>query len=113
VSPKQQNLNVDRFLEDPTCRVLIAQPLSAGMGLNLQGVSSDVLFLETPLVPKDFHQAVGRVYREGQTKTPNVRIAIAAGTIQERLHRQLLLKDELVNKVQIGFQNLREAIYGR
>lgn len=113
VTPKQQSLNIDRFLGDPTCRVLIAQPLSAGMGLNLQGVCSDVLFLETPLVPKDFHQAVGRVYREGQTKTPNVRIAIAAGTIQERLHRQLLHKDSLVNKVQIGFQDLKEAIYGR
>lgn len=113
VNPKQQNENVDRFLEDPTCRVLVAQPLSAGMGLNLQGVSSDVLFLETPLVPKDFHQAVGRVYREGQKKTPNVRIAIAAGTIQERLHRQLLRKDELVNKIQIGFKDLKEAIYGR
>lgn len=112
VSPSQQAKNIDRFMSDPSCRILVAQPLSAGYGLNLQEVCSDELFLETPIVPAHFHQGVARVHRDGQTKAPVIRIAIAEGTIQERLHQQLLEKDALVNKIQIGFKDLKEAIYG-
>jgi SNF2 family DNA or RNA helicase len=112
VSPAQQARNIDRFLADPKCQILIAQPLSAGYGLNLQEVCSDVLFLETPVVPAHFHQSVARVYREGQRNTPVVRIGIAEGTIQTYLHRRLLEKDALVNRIQIGFEDLRDAIYG-
>lgn len=112
-TPAAQTRDVERFLNDPECLVAIANPLSAGMGLNFQGVCWEVLFVEEPIVPKDFHQAVGRVYREGQKHVPNVRLAIAEGTIQNRLHTNLLAKDALVNRVQRGFQDLREAIYGR
>jgi len=112
VSPGQQAKNIDRFMEDPKCKILVAQPLSAGYGLNLQDCCSDVLFLETPTVPAHFHQGVARVYREGQKQTPNVRIAIAEKTIQTLLHKRLLEKDALVNRIQIGFKDLKEAIYG-
>lgn len=113
VTPRQQEKNVASFLDDPECRLMIAQPVSAGAGWNPQYVCSDELFLEMPIVPKDFHQAVGRVCREGQTRKPVVRIAIAKGTIQERLYNNLLAKDSLVNKVQRSFQDLRDAIYGQ
>lgn len=113
ISPAQQTLHVDRFLNDPECLVAVANPLSAGMGLNFQGICWEVLFVEEPIVPKDFHQAVGRVYRDGQQHVPTVRLAIAEGTIQNRLHANLLAKDALVNRVQRGFQDLREAIHGR
>jgi SNF2 family DNA or RNA helicase len=112
VSRAQQDHGIDRFMTDPDCRILVAQPLSAGFGLNLQEVCSDVLFLETPVVPAHFHQGVARVYREGQRNTPNVRIAIAERTIQVPLHARLLTKDELVNSIQIGYKDLRDAIYG-
>lgn len=114
VSRAQQTKNVERFRSDPTCKVLVAQPLSAGYGVDeLQNVCHDVLFLETPITPSHFHQGVSRVYRDGQKHTPNIRIAIALDTIQVRLHSQLLSKDELVNKVQIGFKDLKEMIYGK
>jgi SNF2 family DNA or RNA helicase len=113
VSQKQQGINLQRFVEDPTCRVAIAQPQSAGYGLDaLQYVCWDMLFLEAPIIPKDFTQAVGRIYRLGQKKPPTIRIGVAEGTIQVRLHEQLLAKDELVNKVQGGWKDLRDAIYG-
>lgn len=113
VTAKNQEANIDRFMTDPTCRILVAQPTSAGFGLNPQAVCHEALWLETPVVPKDFHQGVGRIYRDGQRHVPNVRIAIADGTIQVRLHERLLLKDELVNQVQTGYQDLRDAIAGR
>lgn len=113
VTQRQQEANIARFMNDPECRVLVAQPTSAGFGLNPQHCCWEVLFLEEPVIPKDFHQGVGRIYRDGQLHVPTVRLAIADGTIQNRLHHRLLDKDELVNAVQGGYQDLREAIHGR
>jgi len=112
VAPGQQSKNIDKFTDTKETSVLVAQPLSAGYGLNLQEACHNELFLETPVVPSHFHQAVARIYREGQPNTPVIRIAIAEGTIQQRLYRQLLEKDALVNQVQVGFKDLKEAIYG-
>lgn len=113
ISAAAKDRNIDRFMSDPTCKILVAHPRSAGMGLNPQEVCSDILFIEEPITPMFFHQAVGRIYRDGQPNVPVVRIAIAERTIQVRLHRQLLEKDELVNKVQTAYQDLREAINGK
>lgn len=113
ITPNKQRDNLDRFIEDPDCRVLIAQHQSAGYGIDgLQDVCSDVLFLESPLVPSQFHQAVARLYRQGQKHNVNVRIAIAENTIQVKLHRDLMSKDELANLVQGAWEDLRDAIYG-
>lgn len=113
ITPRQQELNLARFLEDPTCRVLVAQPGSGGVGFNPQAVCWELLFLEEPVIPKDFIQAVGRVDRDGQQHIPNIRLAIAEGTIQRRLHENLLVKDKLANRVQGGFKDLQDAIHGR
>jgi SNF2 family DNA or RNA helicase len=112
VSAKQQQANIDRFMSDPTCRVLVAQVQSAGYGLNLQGVCSDVLFLEAPLSPIQFEQAVGRVYRNGQKNKVHIRVGIAQGTIQVHLCNLLMKKDSLVNRVIRNFQDIRVALYG-
>jgi SNF2 family DNA or RNA helicase len=109
----QQDRNVDRFMSDPTCRVLIAQPLSAGAGLNLQECCGNVFFPEMPVVPKDFAQAVGRVDRDGQIRK-DVRIFLpqAMRTIQMELVDRLMDKDWLVGKVQRQAVDLRTAIFG-
>jgi SNF2 family DNA or RNA helicase len=110
----RQQENLRRFLDDERCRVAVGHWLSAGYGLDgLQAVCSDAFFMETPTVAKDFHQAVGRFTRPGQTRKPVIRIGIATGTVQVRLHRLLLEGDALVNKVQGGWKDLKEAIYGQ
>lgn len=113
ISAAQQQRNVDRFMTDPTCRVLVAQVQSAGYGLNLQDCCSDVLFLECPLIPTQFEQAVGRVYRNGQKRKVHIRVGLAEGTIQLRLLTLLMKKDELVNKVVRSHKDIRDALYGR
>lgn len=113
ISQRQQAINVQRFLEDPSCRVIVAQPGSAGAGWNPQHVCREVLFIEEPVVPWQFSQGVGRVDRDGQMYTPNIRLGIAEGTIQRRLHENLLNKDALANRVQGGFMDLRDAIHGK
>jgi hypothetical protein len=113
VSGAQQARNIARFLDDPKCRAIIAQPGSGGAGWNPQHVCKEVLWIEEPVVPWPFVQGVGRVARDGQLYVPNIRLAIAQDTIQVRLHQNLLHNDALANKVQGGFKDLRDAIHGR
>lgn len=110
---KQNQLSIDRFINDPACQVFIGQPTSVGYGVDgLQRVCNDALFLETPTVPRDFHQAVARLYRGGQTSSTQIRVAVAERTVQVRLHKNLLTKDEMVHTVVGGFKTLRDSIYG-
>lgn len=105
--------NVDLFIARPEHRVLVLQPTSGGYGVDgLQHVCCNMLFLEEPTVPRDFHQAVARLHRNGQKSKVHVMIAVAEGTIQVRLHENLLRKDETVNKVVPNVADLRAALKG-
>ena len=73
---------------------------------------ADAFFAELPVTPRDFHQSVGRLKRTGQKNSVHVRIATAASTLQVRLQERFLQKDELVNVVQLSYQDLRAAIFG-
>lgn len=109
----QQRKNIDQFIDDPKCRVLVAQPTSAGYGVDgLQHVCQDALFVELPDIPRDFHQAVARLWREGQKEKVTVRIAVAERTLQVRKLKLMLAKDELVSKVQKSYADLRSEIFG-
>lgn len=109
----QQSRNVDRFINDPECGIFVLQPTSAGYGLDgLQHVCADMLFMELPQVPKDFHQTVWRLDRDGQKDAVNVRIAVADGTIQVRKLKQMMEKNDLIGRVQPNLQDLRAAIFG-
>lgn len=114
LSDKARNQALDTFTQDPECRLLIGQPLSMGSGLDsLKTVCSDILFLELPMVAKDFTQAVGRIDRNGQTQTCHVRVATAEGTLQVRRQKVLLDKDEEAGEVQLTYKHLRDWIYGK
>jgi len=100
-----------RFIQDPTCRVCILNPRSGGYGIDgFQKVCSDMLFVELPIVPKDFTQTVGRLDRDGQQDTVNVRLATALQTIQTTLRQKLLRKDEIVNRVITSWSDLRDEL---
>lgn len=113
VTAKQKALAVQRFIEDASCRVILVQPDSAGYGVDgLQHVCSDMLIVEAPTTPRPFHQVVARLDRDGQREPVNCRVAKARGTVQVRMFADLLDKDELVNRVQGSYQDLKEAVFG-
>lgn len=113
ISNTQKFANVDRFIEDPKCRVIVMNPTSGGVGIDgLQHVCACALFLELPIVPWHLTQAIGRLERGGQTAPPVIKIACAQGTVQVALQQDLLKKDQLVNKVHQSYRDLRQAIFG-
>lgn len=113
VSAAGKQAALRRFITDPSCRVILLQPQSAGFGIDgLQHVCSDMLFIEAPTTAPPFHQTVARLDRDGQPDVVNCRIAVAQGTVQARMFRNLLDNDERANSVQRGYQDLRSSIYG-
>lgn len=110
----QRQKNIDTFVEDPKCKVIILQHKSGGAGIdNLQDVCSDVLMVEHPYRASDLHQAVARVHRDGQKNAVNVRIAVAQRTLQVRLWEFLQENDSLINTVIRGSHDIRAALEGR
>lgn len=112
VSGAQQERNIDRFLYDDKCRILIGQPQSVGYGLNPQAVCWEVGFVECPTNPMHFRQAVERIYRDGQLHVPNVRLPFAEHTVQVSLHERLLSNDDMASYLQGAHSTLRQAIHG-
>ena len=105
--------SIEAFMTDPACRILVAQPSSAGMGLNPAHLCSEVLFLEASTSPMQIRQAIGRVDRKGQTTRPTIRFAEAIGTIQKTLYGRLASNDDLVIRVENLKDSLRDALFGR
>lgn len=103
--------SVARFLDDSTCTVLVGQPGSVGMGLNPQHLCWECLFIEAPTRSIPFKQAAGRIDRQGQKYNPTIRVAMAAGTIQCSMFKNLLSNDAEVMLLQ-SEKDLRSAIYG-
>ena len=103
----------DAFMEDEATRILVAQPQSAGAGLNPQSVCSQALFIETSPVPLYNIQACGRIDRMGQKRVPIIRYAVAEGTIQESLVRQLICNEDIVARVEGSKAKLKDILLGR
>jgi SNF2 family DNA or RNA helicase len=110
----ERQKNIDRFVEDANCKVIILQHKSGGAGIDsLQHVCRDILMVELPYRAADLHQAVARVHRAGQKNGVNCRIAIAQKTLQVRLWQFVQDNDSLINMVLRGPQDIRDAIAGR
>ena len=113
VSRAEQTRNIDRFITDPSCRVFLGQPSSAGVGLDgLQAVCQDMIFMEMPTTPAAMEQAVGRLFRQGQTGAVHVRVGVAEGTLQGRQLDALLAKETLVGRVVRSPEMLRASVFG-
>jgi SNF2 family DNA or RNA helicase len=72
-----------KFNEDPTCRLLIANPISAGIGINLT-VSSYAIFFEYSYDLDMFDQAVSRLDRPGQKKAVTIIMYAIRGSMEDR-----------------------------
>jgi len=72
-----------KFNEDDSCRLFIAHPKSAGIGINLT-VSSHVIFFEYTYDLDDFDQAVARVDRPGQRWPVTILMYAIRGSLEEK-----------------------------
>ena len=89
---------VDRFQNDNEIRVLVANIIAGGTGLNLTA-ATQVVFNDLDWVPTNHWQAEDRAYRIGQTRTVNVTYFVARNTIDDFVQAVLETKAALVNAI--------------
>ena len=92
---------VDRFQNDDTVRVFLANIIAGGIGTNLTA-ATQVVFNDLDWVPANHWQAEDRAYRIGQTRTVNVTYMVAADTIDDFVQGVLDKKAALVSAVVDG-----------
>lgn len=76
--------HIDRFQNDPSCRLFIGQVVAAGTGITLTSANY-VVFAEYSWVPAENAQAAMRCHRIGQTRNVQVDFVALRGSIDEQI----------------------------
>ena len=89
---------VEKFQNDPECKVFIANIIAGGVGLTLTA-SSNVVFLEMDFVPANMLQAEDRAHRHGQTKSVTCHYMVAEDTLDAYIAEMIIKKQEIFEKM--------------
>jgi hypothetical protein len=81
VPAEQRPALIDRFHEDPNCRVFLSTD-AGGVGLNLQHAAAVIVNMDLPWNPAVLEQRIGRVHRMGQRRSVQVINFVAQGSIE-------------------------------
>ena len=92
LSIEDRTRDLDRFMEDPQCRLLVATPGAAKEGLTLT-VANHALFFDRTFSLDDYLQAQDRIHRITQTNECVVENIVAVGTIDEWVGELLSAKE--------------------
>jgi SNF2 family DNA or RNA helicase len=107
-TPRERQHAVDRFQNDPDCRLLIATPKAGGIGLNL--VAGNYVFhFDHWWNPATARQAEDRAHRIGQTKEVFVYHLWTERTVEERIRAILEAKQKLYDDVIDGLSNVEST----
>lgn len=87
---------VKQFTGDKNCRVLVAQIMAAGTGLNLQAAER-IIIVEPAWTPASNEQAIARAYRAGQKKKVWASFVCLENTIDERITSALIRKQRIID----------------
>ena len=94
----QKQNAVDRFQNDPECKLIILNYKSGGTGLTLTA-SSRVGFIEFPWTYSDCEQAEDRAHRNGQKNAVNCYYFLGDKTIDEYMYKVTQTKKDIANEV--------------
>ena len=95
---EKRQKHIDRFQNDPSCRVFVGNITAAGTGITLTA-ASEVGFLEADWTPANNAQAAMRCHRIGQTKPVRVRFFSCAGSVDEDVMKTLIHKTRELSKI--------------
>jgi SWI/SNF-related matrix-associated actin-dependent regulator 1 of chromatin subfamily A len=94
--PQKRQENLDKFQNDPRCRVFIGNILACGTAVTLTS-ACEAMFVEVDWTPANNAQAAMRVHRIGQSRPVRLRYVALANSTDERVMEALRRKtrDEL------------------
>lgn len=92
---------VSDFQKDPSIFVFLLSTRAGGLGINLTSADT-VIFYDSDWNPTIDSQAMDRAHRLGQTRQVTVYRLITRGTIEERIRKRALQKEEVQRVVISG-----------
>ena len=108
VSPKQREVNIDKFRNDPNVKVMIGHAASAGLGVNLVEAGYTIYFSKNFSLEHAL-QSESRNHRGGSREAGHEKITVidivAEGTIDELILKSLSNKEEVSLSVLRSYLN--------
>ena len=95
---EERQTQIDEFSSTEGFSVLVLNPTTAGMGLNITS-ANHVIHYSRQWNPALEEQATARAYRNGQMKAVNVYYFYYVDSIEEVIDERLRLKRELSDQV--------------
>ena len=89
--------SVDRFQNDPECKVFIGSIQASGVGITLTA-SSTVVFAELGWTPAEMSQAEDRCHRIGQLDSVLVQHLVIDGSLDARIAQTLVSKQNVLDR---------------
>ena len=105
--------NLTTFREDGTCRILIANPVSGGVGIKAGDISQTVIFAEPVSTPAAFDQAASRVMLKGQTKPVSIYILKVLDTLSPSLIDLMMGKAQTMLDVTLDKKSVFDRLLGK
>ena len=94
----QKQTSIDRFQNDPECKLIICNIKAAGVGITLTA-SSRVAFIEYPWTYSDCVQCEDRAHRIGQKNNVMVTYFLGHKTIDEQMFELIKSKADTANTI--------------
>lgn len=98
MSGKKKKESVERFNNDPSCRLFIGSITSVGVGITLTSASV-LVFAELSYVPSEMLQAEDRIHRIGQTETCQILYMVYRDSLDSNIASRLIEKGDVLNKM--------------
>ena len=110
---KDRMEQVDKFQNDPTCKVIIGSIGAMGVGLTLNA-ASNVIFLDEPWNQAIKDQAIDRSHRVGTKNNVKVYTLMCKDTVDEGVHKTVTKKGRLALEIVDGVtaEELENIILG-
>jgi len=96
---------VDRFQNDPNCKVFVGQIQTTGMGLTLTAASTAV-FYSLDFSSSNHEQSRARIHRIGQKNKCLYIYLVAKGTLDEQIMAALKAKKDIAQLVVDDYKKL-------
>ena len=97
MSETEKSENVDRFQNDPTCKVFVGSIHAAGVGITLTAAQK-MLFAELDWTPSNMMQAEDRIHRIGQEGNALIQQLVFDGSLDAKMAETLVRKMEIIEK---------------
>lgn len=102
-SSRERQGNIDRFVRDPHCKILVASLMATAIGTDgLQHGARYAVFCDLGDHSKVHEQAIDRLHRMGQQQDVTAYYAVAQDTIEEHIMDRLITKHSITSIVADG-----------